>query len=40
MMTVPILMVFLSLALPAKTNRWTNLIVASLPPVVPTKIHC
>ncbi len=29
-MTVPSLMVFLSLALPAKVNRWTNIIVASL----------
>lgn len=30
MMTIPSLMVFLSLALPAKANRWTNLIVAIL----------
>lgn len=29
-MTVPSLMVFLSLSLPAKANRWTNLIVATL----------
>ena len=27
-MTIPSLMVFLSLALPAKVNRWTNIIVA------------
>lgn len=30
MMTIPSLMVFLSLTLPAKVNRWTNLIVAIL----------
>lgn len=30
LMTVPSLMVFLSLALPAKINRWTNIIVAVL----------
>lgn len=30
MMTIPSLMVFLSLVLPAKTNRWTNLLVAIL----------
>ena len=30
LMTIPSLMVFLSLALPAKTNRWTNIIVATL----------
>lgn len=30
MMIIPSLMVFLSLALPAKTNRWTNLIVVIL----------
>lgn len=30
MMTIPSLMVFLSLALPAKANRWINLIVAIL----------
>ena len=28
LMTIPSLMVFLSLALPAKVNRWTNIIVA------------
>ncbi len=28
--TIPALMIFLSVALPAKVNRWTNLIVASL----------
>jgi hypothetical protein len=30
LMTIPILMVFLSLALPARANRMTNMIVASL----------
>ena len=30
LMAIPILMVFLSLALPARAARWTNLIVASL----------
>lgn len=30
MMTIPILMIFLSLALPAKANRWANIIVAIL----------
>src|SRR5918911_1554750 len=30
LMTVPSLMVFLSLALPARANRWTNIVVASL----------
>jgi hypothetical protein len=30
LMTIPSLMVFLSLALPAKMNRWTNIIVAAL----------
>jgi hypothetical protein len=30
MMTIPILMVFLSLALPAKANRWTNVVVGIL----------
>ena len=30
LMTIPSLMVFLSLALPAKVNRWTNIIVAIL----------
>jgi len=30
LMTIPSLMVFLSLALPAKVNRWTNIIVATL----------
>ena len=29
-MTIPSLMVFLSLALPAKANRWTNIIVGIL----------
>lgn len=28
--TVPVLMIFLSLALPAKINRWTNIIVAAI----------
>jgi hypothetical protein len=28
--TIPILMIFLSVALPAKVNRWTNLIVATV----------
>ena len=30
LMTVPILMVFLSLALPAKANRWSNVVVGIL----------
>jgi hypothetical protein len=30
MMTIPSLMVFLSLALPARANRWTNIVLASL----------
>jgi hypothetical protein len=30
LMTIPSLMVFLSLALPAKANRWTNIIVGIL----------
>ncbi len=30
LMAIPILMVFLSLALPARAARWTNLLVASL----------
>ena len=30
LMTIPSLMVFLSLALPAKVNRWTNIIMATL----------
>ncbi len=30
LMTIPTLMVFLPLALPAKTNRWTNIIVGIL----------
>ena len=30
LMTIPSLMVFLSLALPARANRWTNIVVASL----------
>lgn len=29
-MTIPALMVFLSVALPAKVNRWTNIIIASV----------
>ncbi|GAI71765.1 unnamed protein product [marine sediment metagenome] len=29
-MTIPSLMVFLSLTLPAKANRWTNIIVGIL----------
>ncbi|MBI2022777.1 hypothetical protein HYS97_02930, partial [Candidatus Daviesbacteria bacterium] len=28
--TIPILMIFLSVALPAKVNRWTNIIVAAV----------
>lgn len=28
--TIPVLMIFLSVALPAKVNRWTNIIVATL----------
>jgi hypothetical protein len=28
--TIPALMIFLSVALPAKVNRWTNIIVAAL----------
>lgn len=28
--TIPAIMIFLSIALPAKTNRWTNLIIATL----------
>jgi hypothetical protein len=30
LMTIPSLMVFLSLALPARANRWTNIIVGIL----------
>jgi len=30
LMTIPSLMVFLCLALPARANRWTNIVVASL----------
>ena len=30
MMTIPSLMIFLSLVLPPKANRWTNIIVAVL----------
>jgi hypothetical protein len=30
LVTIPGLMVFLSLALPARANRWTNIVVASL----------
>lgn len=29
-MTIPALMIFLSVALPAKVNRWTNIIVATV----------
>jgi len=29
-MTIPALMIFLSVALPAKVNRWTNVIIASV----------
>lgn len=28
--TIPVLMIFLSLVLPAKINRWTNIIVAAI----------
>lgn len=28
--TIPVLMIFLSIALPAKINRWTNIIVATV----------
>ena len=34
LMTIPSLMVFLSLALPAKASRWTNLVAAGLYTVV------
>ena len=34
LMTIPSLMVFLSLALPARANRWTTIVVASLYVVV------
>jgi hypothetical protein len=34
LMTIPILMVFLSPALPAKANRWTNVVVGILYTVV------
>lgn len=34
LMMIPILMVFLSLSLPAKANRWTNIIVSILYVVV------
>ena len=30
MMTIPALMIFLSVALPDKVNRWTNIIIATL----------
>lgn len=30
LMTLPSLMVFLSLALPAKVNRWTNVVIAAI----------
>jgi hypothetical protein len=29
-MTIPTLMIFLSVALPAKVNRWTNIIIAAV----------
>ncbi|MBL7782033.1 MAG: hypothetical protein JNM22_12500 [Saprospiraceae bacterium] len=29
-MTIPALMIFLSVALPAKINRWTNIIIAAI----------
>ena len=29
-LTIPVLMIFLSVALPAKVNRWTNIIVAAV----------
>ncbi|MDH4472754.1 MAG: DUF6326 family protein [Fluviicola sp.] len=29
-LTIPVLMIFLSVALPAKANRWTNIIVATV----------
>ena len=28
--TIPVLMIFLSVALPAKVNRWTNIIIATI----------
>jgi Family of unknown function (DUF6326) len=30
MVTIPALMIFLSVALPAKVNRWTNIIIAAV----------
>jgi len=30
LVTIPILMIFLSVSLPAKANRWTNIIVATI----------
>jgi len=30
LVAIPVLMIFLSVALPAKVNRWTNIIVATL----------
>ena len=30
LMTIPVLMIFLSVALPAKVNRWVNIIVATV----------
>lgn len=30
MVTIPALMIYLSVALPAKANRWTNIIIASV----------
>jgi hypothetical protein len=30
LVTIPTLMIFLSVALPAKVNRWTNIIVATI----------
>ena len=29
-MTIPVLMIFLSVALPAKVNRWANIIIAAM----------
>ena len=30
LMTIPVLMIFLSVALPAKVNRWANIIIATV----------
>ncbi len=30
LVTIPALMIFLSVALPAKVNRWTNIIIAAV----------